>query len=198
MYSKTTLFETVIVAIASLSRALRLVSLIPAILYGSMSGASDFGSTGLITLPTARMQADGSLTATLALNDVSDLYNITFQATPFIEATFRYAIFDPRVDRTKAKDDLRDRSYEVKFRLLQESRKLPAVAIGARDILGTGVWSGEYIVGSKSIKGFDVSVGVGWGRLAGRRSFLIRSRFFRAILPTDRDLMVARLVVRCG
>ena len=171
MYSKTTLFETVIVAIASLSRALRLVSLIPAILYGSMSGASDFGSTGLITLPTARMQADGSLTATLALNDVSDLYNITFQATPSIEATFRYAIFDPRVDRTKAKDDLRDRSYEVKFRLLQESRKLPAVAIGARDILGTGVWSGEYIVGSKSIKGFDVSVGVGWGRLAGRRSF---------------------------
>ena len=50
------------------------------------------------------MQADGSLTATIARNEVVDLYNITFQATPFIETTFRYSIFDPRVDRAKAKD----------------------------------------------------------------------------------------------
>jgi len=161
----------VIAAFARFSSVLRLGSLTSLLLYGSMSGASDFGTTGLITLPTARMQADGSLTATLALNDVSDLYNITFQATPFIEATFRYAIFDPRVDRAKAKDANRDRSYGVKLRLLQEGRKLPALALGIRDVLGTGVWSGEYLVASKSIAAFDISAGLGWGRLAGRETF---------------------------
>ena len=171
MYSKTTFFGMVIAAFARFSSVLRLGSLTSLLLYGSMSGASDFGTTGLITLPTARMQADGSLTATLALNDVSDLYNITFQATPFIEATFRYAIFDPRVDRAKAKDANRDRSYGVKLRLLQEGRKLPALALGIRDVLGTGVWSGEYLVASKSIAAFDISAGLGWGRLAGRETF---------------------------
>jgi len=171
VYSKTTFFGMVIAAFARFSSVLRLGSLTSLLLYGSMSGASDFGTTGLITLPTARMQADGSLTATLALNDVSDLYNITFQATPFIEATFRYAIFDPRVDRAKAKDANRDRSYGVKLRLLQEGRKLPALALGIRDVLGTGVWSGEYLVASKSIAAFDISAGLGWGRLAGRETF---------------------------
>jgi len=142
-----------------------------AFFFGLPSFASDFGTTGLITLPTARMQADGSLTASLARNEVVDLYNITFQATPFIEATFRYSIFDPRVDRAEAKDTNRDRSYEVKLRLLQESRKLPALALGVRDLLGTGVWSGEYLVASKSISAFDISAGLGWGRLAARESF---------------------------
>ena len=149
----------------------KLLTFFVVILFGPVSKATDFGTTGLITLPTARMQADGSLTATIARNEVVDLYNITFQATPFIETTFRYSIFDPRVDRAKAKDQNRDRSYEVKLRLLQEGRKLPALALGIRDILGTGVWSGEYLVASKSIAAFDVSAGLGWGRLAGRETF---------------------------
>ena len=135
-----------------------------------VSKAGDFGTTGLITLPSARMQADGSLTATIARNEVADIYNITFQATPFIETTFRYSIFNPR-DRTQSKDLNRDRSYEVKLRLLQESARLPELAIGVRDILGTGVWSGEYLVASKSIGPLDVSAGLGWGRLAGRETF---------------------------
>ena len=132
--------------------------------------ASDFGTTGLITLPSARMQADGSLTATLARNEIVDIYNITFQAAPFLETTFRYAIFNPR-DRADSKDNLRDRSYELKFKLLEESRYRPAVGIGIRDLLGTGVWSGEYFVASKGIRNLDLTLGVGWGRLAGRAAF---------------------------
>ena len=134
------------------------------------SNASDFGTTGLVTLPTARMQADGSLTATIARNEVVDIYNVTFQATPFIETTFRYSIFNPR-DRVQSLDALRDRSYEVKIRLLSESTSMPEIAIGIRDILGTGVWSGEYLVASKILGPLDISGGLGWGRLAGRRSF---------------------------
>ena len=65
-------------------------------IFSALCGASDFGTTGLITLPSARMQADGNLTATIARNEVADIYNVTFQATPFIETSFRYSIFNIR------------------------------------------------------------------------------------------------------
>ena len=58
--------------------------------------ASDFGSLGLIKIPTARMADDGELRATISREDVADIYNITYQATPWLEATFRYSIFNPR------------------------------------------------------------------------------------------------------
>ena len=133
-----------------------------------VSEAGDFGTTGLITLPSARMQADGSLTATIARNEVADIYNVTFQATPFIETSFRYSIFNPR-DRVVSIDENRDRSYEVKLRLLQENARLPELAIGIRDILGTGVWSGEYLVASKLIGALDISGGLGWGSIRWSR-----------------------------
>ena len=143
--------------------------------------ASDFGTTGLITLPSARMQADGSLSATIARNEIVDIYNITFQAAPFLETTFRYSIFNPR-DRAKSIDVNRDRSYEVKLKLLDEGKYRPAVGVGVRDVLGTGVWSGEYFVVSKALGNLDVTLGAGWGRLAGRVSFsnplqLVSDRF---------------------
>ena len=71
-----------------------------------VSEAGDFGTTGLITLPSARMQADGSLTATIARNEVADIYNVTFQATPFIETSFRYSIFNPRDRAVSGRRDI--------------------------------------------------------------------------------------------
>ena len=37
--------------------------------------------------------------------------------------------------------------------------------------MGTGVFGSEYIVGSKNIGNFDFTLGLGWGRLAGKSSF---------------------------
>ena len=39
------------------------------------------------------------LTATIARNEVADIYNVTFQATPFIETSFRYSIFNSERSR---------------------------------------------------------------------------------------------------
>ena len=122
---------------------------------------------GLIKIPTARMADDGELRATISREDVADIYNITYQATPWLEATFRYSIFNPR-NFSYSSDLARDRSYEAKARVLRERAWLPEVAVGVRDILGTGVWEGEYAVASKELGGFDISVGMGWGRLASR------------------------------
>ena len=132
--------------------------------------ASDFGGLGLIKIPTARMAGDGELRATISREDVADIYNITYQATPWLEATFRYSIFNPR--NFSYSSDLGLEIVVTKLRLvfLRERAWLPEVAVGVRDILGTGVWEGEYAVASKELGSFDISVGMGWGRLAARGS----------------------------
>ena len=143
--------------------------------------ASDFGGVGLIKIPTARMARDGELRATISREKVADLYNVTYQATPWLEATFRYAVFNPR-GLSYSQDAFGDRSYEVKARLLREGNILPEVALGVRDLLGTGVWEGEYFVASKKVNDFDLTAGLGWGRLGSRGQFenpltLIDDRF---------------------
>ena len=60
---------------------------------------------------------------------------------------------------------MRDRSYEAKVRLVREGVFFPEFAIGIRDILGTGVWGGEYLVGTKHIGPAEISIGLGWGGL---------------------------------
>ena len=52
------------------------------------SMASDFGTTGLIDIPTARMSSDGTLTTTAAIQSRTKAYSITYQATPWLEGTF--------------------------------------------------------------------------------------------------------------
>ena len=43
---------------------------------------------------------------------------------------------------------------------------MPQIAVGAQDFFGTGSWQAEYVVASKQFQNFDVSLGIGWGRLA--------------------------------
>ena len=138
--------------------------------YGS--DASDFGTSGLIKMPNARMAADSTLRATITADEVANLYNITFQALPRVQATFRYAIFNP--DKIASSRDFnRDRSYAVKAELFSETRFTPQISAGVRDILGTGVWEGEYVVGSKQWRNFDLTLGMGWGRLGSMVGSLI-------------------------
>ena len=40
------------------------------------------------------MAADGTLRATISKDELADNFNITFQALPRVQATFRYTIFD--------------------------------------------------------------------------------------------------------
>ena len=44
---------------------------------------------------------------------------------------------------------------------------LPDVSVGINDLIGTGVYSSEYVVASKRLGDFDATLGMGWGRLAG-------------------------------
>lgn len=148
---------------------------------GLAASASDFGTDGLIKVPNARMAEDATLRFTVANDELADIYNITFQALPRLRATFRYTIFNPD-EISGSQDGLRDRSYELKSLLWSESQWVPQVAVGARDIFGTGAWEGEYVVASKAWGPLDLTLGMGWGRLGSRAPFnnplrLISDRF---------------------
>ncbi|MED5421146.1 MAG: YjbH domain-containing protein, partial [Pseudomonadota bacterium] len=152
-----------------------------AFIFDAFADTSDFGTSGLIKMPSARMAADGTLRATISRDELADNFNITFQALPRVQATFRYSIFDPD-GLGSGSNPPRDRSYGVKAQLLPETHWLPAVAVGMRDIVGTGVWQGEYLVASKAWNGLDATLGLGWGRLGSRSGFsnplgLISDRF---------------------
>ena len=125
--------------------------------------ASDFGVKGLIDIPTARMSADGTLTNTAAVQSRTSSYSISYQVTPWLEGTFRYTGFNEFFHY--------DRNYEAKVRLWPEQKYLPQVALGIRDLVGTGVYGSEYLVASKKYGNFDITAGMGWGRLAGSGDF---------------------------
>jgi hypothetical protein len=153
-------------------RVVRGCFLVVIFLLGSGSAAtraSDFGVVGLIDMPTARMREEGEINLNYATQSVADIFAISYQPTPWLETSFRYTIFNPYRE-SGSSDELKDRSFEAKLRLLREdpSGLRPAVAVGIRDLLGTGVFSAEYLVASKQLGPLDLSLGVGWGRLAGR------------------------------
>ena len=124
------------------------------------SQASDYGSTGLIDIPTARMESDGTLSTTASVDGRHRQFSISYQATPWLQGTFRYTGFDQFF--------YWDRNYEFKARLWEEELFLPAVAVGVRDMVGTGVFGSEYLVATKGFGRTDVTLGIGWGRLAGK------------------------------
>ena len=45
------------------------------------------------------------------------------------------------------------------------------MAVGIRDAVGTGVFGSEYLVATKGFGQLDVSLVMGWGRLAGNGDF---------------------------
>jgi len=128
---------------------------------------SDFGGTGLMQLPTARFAQEGEFSVNYRNNDQYRFYSTSIALFPWLEGTIRYA--DVRTRRYSSNTDFsgnqsyKDKSFDFKVRLLEESYYIPAVAFGKRDISGTGLFDGEYIVGSKRVGPLDFTLGVGWG-----------------------------------
>ncbi len=131
-----------------------------------------FGLPGAIDTPSAESLPDGTLMFTTFVMDRTWRGSLTFQALPRVSVTFRYSEVDDLDWRSTFGTGLRDRSLDVHFRLLDEGRHTPALAIGLRDFLGTGSYSSEYIVASKTVTpNLRASVGLGWGELATHGGF---------------------------
>ncbi len=136
---------------------------------GQAQSVSTYGTPGLLEIPTAEMFDDGALVFTAAGLRNSGRGTMTFQMLPWVHGSFRYAV----IDRLDGPDTTRyDRSFDIHFRLREESRHSPAIVMGLRDFGGTGVYAAEYFVATKTIQDrLKLTGGIGWGRIAGRGAF---------------------------
>ncbi|MDO5658734.1 MAG: YjbH domain-containing protein [Paracoccus sp. (in: a-proteobacteria)] len=124
-----------------------------------------FGLPGAIDTPTAETFAEGTLGGSINYSDYARRNTLIFQPTPGLTGALRYTRMDG-VDRRLGY--LWDRSFDVHYQVVGEEGWRPAMAVGLRDFMGTGVYSAEYLVATKTVSdNIRVSAGLGWGRLAG-------------------------------
>ena len=127
---------------------------------------SYFGGVGLLQMPSARFADDGELQfggSVAGPDDSYSRYFMSVQALPWLESTLGYKGAS-EADRDAGADSYKH--LDAKIALLPESRYIPALALGARDLTGSGPFSGEYLVASKRYYNWDFSLGRGFGGLA--------------------------------
>lgn len=162
----------------------RLALIVPALLAGlGYSSASiadryrttqhDFGGVGLLQTPTARMAPEGEFSFNANRTSPYSRYSVSVQPLPWLEGTIRYMAITNRLYGPQIAGDqsYKDKAVDVKARVWEESYWLPDVAVGMRDIGGTGLFSSEYVVASKRFLHFDVSLGLAWGYIGNRGDF---------------------------
>ncbi len=138
---------------------------------GNVVTYTDWGDAGYLQTPSARMGPISE--ARLHVSRVWPYTRANFMFHPFdwLEAGFRYsnvstALYGPV--EFSGTQGYKDKSIDIKLRLLKETRLLPEVAVGARDFTGTGIFSSEYLAASKRWGDWDASLGLGWGYMGSR------------------------------
>ncbi|WP_161555719.1 YjbH domain-containing protein [Mangrovicoccus ximenensis] len=133
---------------------------------------SFMGRPGIVEMPTAASQPDAQMSLGYAQFDNVSRTSLTFQASDRLSGTFRYSILDG-FDEARFFDGTRyDRSFDISYRFIDEGEYRPAFTIGLQDFTGTGVYSSEYVVASKTVVDrVRLTGGIGWGRLGSHDSF---------------------------
>lgn len=135
---------------------------------------SDWGSVGVLQNPNARMQDEGYAGLSISHVEPYQRYSVMLQPFSWMEFGFRYTDIQNRLygpSDFSGSQTYKDKSIDAKFLLLEETISRPALALGFRDAVGTGLFSSEYLVASKRSTNFDWSLGLAWGYMAGRQDF---------------------------
>lgn len=133
--------------------------------------ASDWGSVGLMQTPTARMERAGNASLSVSRTEPYTRVTGNMQLMDWLELSVRWTDIANRLYGAASfsgNQSLKDKSVDVKLKLSNETASLPQLAVGVRDLGGTGLFSGEYLVASKRTGNLDWSLGLGWGNLGGR------------------------------
>lgn len=147
------------------------------------------GTTGLLNIPTAEMQIDGTfiiganylpdpiISNKLFKYDTGNYYfDLTF--LPFLEVSYKLTLL--KVGRDKFNQD---RSVAVRGLLLKESKSIPAIVVGMDDIYsssenGNHFFKSFYSVATKSFKWNPVNVSLTIGQRAESIKSFTHGAFF--------------------
>jgi len=148
-----------------------LLAMAPLPLYAQSTFATTinmYGAPGLIDMPTAEMMPDGELSLTTSNFGKAQKTTLTFQISPRITGSFRYTkIRKLNPPTTLFGGNTFDRSFDIAYQVLTQEHSFADVTIGLRDFMGTGIYSGEYIVGTTPLTPkLKITGGVGWGRFS--------------------------------
>lgn len=134
---------------------------------------SNYGTLGLIQMPTSRFAEEGTLAFSWSHNDPYLRGSIVAYPFSWFEASYQYADINNALyslsKEFSGSQSLKDKSFDAKFMLFKERDFLPQIALGLRDLAGTSVFSAEFITASKLINNFDFTFGIGWGNLNGNK-----------------------------
>ena len=138
------------------------------------SNPSNIGLTGLLEIPNARFMQPASLRFNFSSSFPNEFTSVT--ATPFswMEASYRYTeVKNKRYGPSSysGNQSWKDKAFDLKIKLMNESKRRPAIALGLIDLAGTGIFSSEYVVMTKEMGNFDISLGLGWGLLGSANNF---------------------------
>lgn len=130
---------------------------------------TDFGGTGLMQVPTARMAEEGEFNIGVNINDDYHHYMVSLQLMSWLETTIRYSRLPDFLYSNKpefSNDNIyTDKGIDFKLRLIEEGYWLPETSFGIRDFGGTGLFDGEYLAATKRFGSVDFTLGLGWGYL---------------------------------
>ena len=126
------------------------------------------GFTGILAVPDAYTLKNNVLRIGFSMEDPYRKFYLTYGLLPNLEVTaLQTEIMGvdgitgaPLSDYGYYKDKL----FDFKYQFLNESKYLPALAIGINDPIGDRLYASQYIVASKEIYPFDFTVGFGNGR----------------------------------
>ena len=151
------------------------------------TGPTNWGATGLIETPTARVLKEGRYRLGASQADPDRWFYGAVSPLRGLEIDGRVTeIFDTQADYGEWVNygNYKDKAVDVKLQFIREGKWLPAVALGLMDPHGTRLYSSQYIVASKQLYPFDFTVGFGNGRF-GKKPLPESGDRFKAEIFTD-------------
>ena len=125
---------------------------------------------GTIDTPTAEAFPEGQFTVSSSVFGGTIRTNLSFQISDTVTTSFRYSRI-PSLDGDH-NGYFWDRSFDIHYIFKKQSYFFPSIAVGLRDFIGTGLYSGEYLVATKNIGSrVKLTAGIGWGRLSGENNY---------------------------
>ena len=132
---------------------------------------------GYINMPSARMSEEGMLGGGFSYVPPYRNYNLYCQLTPFLELSGNYRIFsgvDDPILSPLGFGDMSDKGANAKFSIFRpedSEYRLPGIAVGVEDFLGTRGFKAKYLVLTKVFIDEDLEVSLGIGAQRIRRWF---------------------------
>jgi membrane-associated phospholipid phosphatase len=128
-------------------------------------------------MPSALVEANGTISSGYGYDNPYGTFWVMSTVLPFLQLTGRYVSINgipgfstERGDYGSAYGRFKDKVFDAKLAFLKESKWMPAVSVGATDLLGTELFKGQFLVATKSfgaMKNIEASIGYGRRRPEG-------------------------------